>query len=259
MNLRALIVDDEALARERLRRLLSEIPGVEILGECVDGTSAISAIPKLHPDVVFLDVQMPGMDGFAVAKALNNPAATEIPLIVFVTGFDQYAVRAFEARALDYLLKPTSKTRLVETVRRIRERLKTTLPSAKYLLSEALQDLLAEREKTVPAVSRIAVRSNEGIVFVPLDELDWVEAAGNYAILHSGKNTHILRETMSALETQLPDDIFMRISRSAIVNLRKTRGIQTLAPGDHILLLDSGHSLPITRSLREIEDRLRFV
>ena len=252
MKLRVLIVDDEPLARERLRRLLGGEPDVEIVEEAGDGPAAVAAVERHTPDLLLLDVQMPGMDGFEVLRALDPK---RLPAVVFVTAYDQHAVRAFEARALDYLLKPTSRDRLREALARARER----LGSSSQALPQALLDLLADREAAAPRLRRIAVRTGERVIFVPTDALDWIEAAGNYVILHTGKETHILRETLSALEAQLPGDAFLRVSRSAIVHLRRVKELQSVAAGEHVAILADGQRLPVTRSIREVEERLRFV
>jgi two-component system LytT family response regulator len=204
--------------------------------------------------LVLLDVQMPGMDGFEVLRALDQK---RLPAIVFVTAYDQHAVRAFEARALDYLLKPTSRARLSEALRRARERLAAN--SAADTVPQALRDFLAEREATAGRVRRLVVRTGERITFVSADEIDWIEAAGNYVVLHVGKQTHILRDTMNALEAQLPGDSFLRVSRSAILNLRRVKELQSVMPGEHVAILVEGQRVAITRSLREVEERLRFV
>ena len=252
MKLRVLIVDDELPARQRLRRLLAEEPDIEVVGECGDGVSAVATAREVRPDVLLLDIAMPGMDGLEVAREL---AGKGMPAVVFVTGFDQYAVRAFEARALDYLLKPTTKARLAEALSRVRERL---ADAGRRTIPQPLLDLLAEGLPGAGRVSRIAVRTQSGVVFVPAGDIDRVEAAGNYVILHVGKITHILRETMAAMEAQLPASDFLRISRSAIINLRRTRELRLLASGEHAAVLNDGTALPITRSVREVENRLRF-
>jgi two-component system LytT family response regulator len=252
MKLRVLIIDDEALARDRLRRLLTSDPEVEIVGDSEDGRTGVQQIRELRPDLILLDVQMPGMDGFAMLRAL---APEELPAVVFVTAYDQHAVHAFEARALDYLLKPPSRARLAEAIARARQQLG---PSRSPAVPQALLDLLAEREAAATRVRRIAVKNGERLIFVQAEQIDWVEAAGNYAILHVGKETHILRETMSALEAQLPPDAFLRVSRSAILNLRRVKELQSLSAGDHVAILTDGQRIGMTRSLREVEERLRF-
>jgi two-component system LytT family response regulator len=253
MKLRVLIVDDEPLARERMRRLLEADGDIEILAECGDGPSAVEAVGQHQPDLLFLDIQMPGMDGFGVVRALGTQKA---PQVVFVTAFDQHAVRAFEERALDYLLKPVSKARLKETLARARERMTADTQGK---LPAALLDLLASRESAGSKVRQLAVRTPERTIFVRSEDVDWVEAAGNYAVLHVGKDTHIIRETMSSLETQLPAEVFLRVSRSAIINLRRVRELQALMPGEHVAILTSGQRVPLTRNIREVEERLRFV
>lgn len=252
MKLRILIVDDEPPARDRLRRLLADLPDTEIVGECADGASAVPLVATSRPDVVLLDVAMPEMDGFEVVRAL---AGGPMPAIVFVTGFDQYAVKAFEARAIDYLLKPTTKARLAEALNRVRERL---APGRKPAIPPALLELLAEGLPGVSRASRIPVRTHEGVIFVPAADIDHVESAGNYVILHVGRTTHILRETMAAMEEQLPSADFMRVSRSTILNLRRTRELRLLPSGEHAAVLTDGTTLPITRGVREVENRLRF-
>ncbi len=255
--MKVIIVDDETLARERLRRLLSSERDVEIVAECADGSAAIEAIRIHAPDLLLLDVQMPGMDGFETLRALGPD---RLPQVVFVTGFDQHAVRAFEARALDYLLKPTSRARLAESLARVREKLAVHQPVPG--LPQALLDLLAERKEAaggVPRVRRLVVRTGERVIFVAVEDVDWVEAAGNYAILHVGSATHILRETMGSLEEQLSVEAFLRVSRSAILNLRRVRELQSVAPGEHVAILTGGQRVPMTRPLREVEERLRAV
>ena len=253
MKLRVLIVDDEPLARERMRRLLEADGNIEVLDECGDGPSAVEAVSRHQPDLLFLDIQMPGMDGFGVVRALGTQ---KVPQVVFVTAFDQHAVRAFEERALDYLLKPVSKARLKETLARARERRDG---DSQGKLPAALLDLLAAREGAGSTVRQLVVRTPERTIFVRSEDVDWVEAAGNYAVLHVGKDTHIIRETMSSLETQLPAEVFLRVSRSAIINLRRVRELQALMPGEHIAILTSGQRVPLTRNIREVEERLRFV
>ncbi len=253
MKLRVVIVDDETLARARLRRLLGHEPEVEIVAECADGPAAVQAVETHQPDLLLLDVQMPGMDGFEVVSHLDP---TNLPAIVFVTAYDQHAVRAFEARAVDYLLKPTSLARLQESLTRVRERMRASDGSA--ALSQPLLDLLAEREATANRPRRLAVRSGERTSFVATDDVDWCEAAGNYVVLHVGKETHILRETMAALEAQLTPAAFLRVSRSAILNLRRVKELQSISAGEHVAILHDGQRVGITRSVREIEERLRF-
>lgn len=253
MKLRTIIVDDEALARERLRRFLTGEPHVELIAECPDGPTALETIGRTGADLLLLDIQMPGMDGFELLRALDPE---RLPDVVFVTAFDAHAIRAFEARALDYLLKPTSRERLREALRRAVERMTAKNGGA---AAERLLGLLADRDPAPARLRRVAVRNGEKVRFVATNDIDWIEAAGNYAILHTGKETHILRETMSSLESQMAGDAFLRLSRSAIVNLKRVKEIQSAVAGDHIAILADGQRIPMTRTLKEVEERMRTV
>jgi two-component system LytT family response regulator len=250
MKLRTIIVDDERMARTRLRRMLEKDPDVEIVAECAEGLAAVEAVREESPDLMLLDIQMPGMDGFGVLEALG-PGRT--PEVVFVTAYDEHAIRAFEEHALDYLMKPVAPERFSKMLARVRERRLQA-----HRGQESLMDMLAQR-KAENRGTRLIVRNGERTTFVSPEEIDWVEAAGNYAILHLGKRTHILRETMSALESQLPGDMFSRVSRSAILNLRRVKELQALSPGEHVAILIDGQRIGISRSLREVEERLKHV
>jgi len=250
MKLRAIIVDDERMARTRLRRLLEQDPEVEIAAECENGMDAVKAVREEAPDLMLLDIQMPEMDGFGVLEALG-PERT--PEVVFITAYDEHAIRAFEEHALDYLMKPVSPERFAKMLARVRERRARTQRG-----QESLFEMLAQRKADTRG-TRLIVRNGERTTFVSPEEIDWVEAAGNYAILHLGKRTHILRETMSALESQLPGDVFCRVSRSAILNLRRVKELQSISAGDHVAILTDGQRIGISRSLREVEERLKHV
>jgi two-component system, LytTR family, response regulator len=250
MKIRTLLVDDEPLGRDRIRTLLASEPDIEIIGEAEDGESALERITALTPDLVFLDIQMPGLDGFGVLRQLKG----HMPLIVFVTAYDQHAIRAFEEHALDYLLKPARPARLKDAVQRARERFATQVP---ITLPPQLLELLNQRAAERPKVTRFPVRTNERTTFIKVTAVDWIEAAGNYVILHVGKETHILRDTLAALEGQLPTN-FLRVSRSAVVNLDRVRELQSMAAGEHVVLLQDGRQIPMTRGIREVEERLRF-
>ncbi len=253
MKLRVLIVDDEPLARERLRMLLASEPEAEVVGEGADGEAAVAAIRSLHPDLVMLDIQMPGLDGFGVLRALER---AELPLVIFVTAFDQHAVKAFEAHALDYLLKPCKPARLRDALQRAREQLAS---KQSQNVSQRLLDLLEERSpKAAQHLTRIAVKNGERVTFVKAAHIDWIEASGNYVVLHVGKESHIIRETIGALEEQLSPDTFLRLSRSAIVNLDRVKELQSVAPGEHVVILHDGKKLPMSRGLREVEEKLKF-
>jgi len=250
MKLRTIIVDDERMARTRLRRMLEQDANVDIVAECADGLAAVNAVREEAPDLLLLDIQMPGMDGFGVLEAIG-PERT--PEVVFVTAYDEYAIHAFEEHALDYLMKPVSPERFTKMLARVRER-RAHAQRDQESLKELLTHHKAENRGT-----RLVVRSGERTTFVSPEEIDWVEAAGNYAILHLGKRTHILRETMSGLETRLPGDMFCRVSRSAILNLRRVQELQSLSAGDHVAILSDGQRIGISRSLREVEERLKHV
>jgi len=251
MKLRTIIVDDERMARTRLRRMLEKDPEVEIAAECADGLAAVNAVREESPDLLLLDIQMPGMDGFGVLEALG-PDRT--PEVVFVTAYDEHAIRAFEEHAIDYLMKPVSAERFAKMLARVRER---RAQAHRGQPDQSLIDMLAQR-KSEPR-TRLMVRSGERTTFIAPEEIDWVEAAGNYAILHLGKRTHILRETMSALETELAGEMFCRVSRSAILNLRRVQELQSISSGEHVAILTDGQRIGISRSLREVEEKLKHV
>jgi len=253
MKIRVVIADDEPLGRSRLRALLAKEPDVELVAECADGDEAVAAVRGHRPDALFLDVQMPGRDGFGVLEAL---AGEPMPQVVFVTAYDRHALRAFEARALDYLLKPFKQSRFHEALSRIRERL-AARQEAPGDLSIRLRELLADARPPAPTLHRLAVRVNERTLFVRVPDIDYLEAAGNYVVLHCGKENHVIRETMATLEGQLPAG-FLRISRSTIVNLDRVKELQSMTAGEHVVLLRDGRQLPMTRGLREVEERLRF-
>lgn len=250
MPLRVLIVDDEPLARERVRDLLAGCEDIEIVGEIGNGTDALAAIVEHRPDVVFLDIQMPGMTGFEVLRALPGDVA---PAIVFTTAHDDFALEAFEVNAADYLLKPFKVARFQQAVERARRAAesRTAAPA-----NRRLAQWLDQRAPMPPGLRRLMVRTNERVIFVRLDEIDWIEAAGNYAILHVGKANHILRETMSRLEADLPSDLFFRVSRSAFIQLARVRELQPLPGGQHVVILQDGQKVTMTRPLRDIQERL---
>jgi two-component system LytT family response regulator len=250
MKLRVVIVDDEPLGRDRIRALLGSDSEVEVVGEAVDGEEAVELIGRVRPDLVFLDVQMPGLDGFGVLKRLGAP----LPQVVFVTAFDSHAVKAFEAHALDYLLKPARPARLRDALTRAREQLGKRGTDD---VSRRVLELLESRSTPSAHLTRIPVRSGERTLFLKVGLVDWFEAAGNYVVVHVGKENHVLRETLSGLEEQLPAQ-FLRISRSVIVNLERVRELQSMTAGEHVVLLQDGKTLPMTRGLREVEERLKF-
>ncbi len=243
-NITALIVDDELLARKRIRKLLRGDAEVEILGECASGREAVAAIQSLHPDLVFLDVQMPELDGFAALAALSPE---DLPLIIFVTAYDQYALRAFEVSALDYLLKPVDRERFAQTMQRAKAR----LHSARGSESARVLSLLEELKTRTQPPARIALKAGGRICFLKLEEIDWIEAEGKYARLHFGQQSHLLREAMNHLEARLDPRQFVRIHRSTIVNIDRIKELQPWFNYDYRAVLHDGTHLMVSRSHRQ--------
>jgi two-component system, LytTR family, response regulator len=253
VKLRAIIADDEPLARERVRSLLSEEPDVEIITECANGAQALQATQEHKPDLLFLDVQMPRLNGFEVLEAL---LAEERPEVIFMTAHDEHAIRAFDVNALDYLLKPYTEERFRRAVQRAREQVEKREPRA---MDTKVNGLLRHVHTHSPAGGRILVRSPERILFLKPEEIDHVEAAGNYVVLYVGKERHIVRETTAAMETRLAPAGFMRLSRSVIVNLSRIREVQPLGPGQYSVLLKNGARLDMTCGLGELQARLSAI
>lgn len=243
-KIRVLIVDDEALARERIRSLLNSIAGIEIVGECSDGVQAVDAIHTLNPDLVFLDVQMPEMDGFAVVSAVG---VASMPTVIFVTAYDDYAIKAFEIHALDYLLKPFDRERFTSALERAQSQIRQERSSAlSHRLLTLLDDITPERKP----LERIVIKSGGRVFFLKSDEIDWVEAAGNYVKLHTSAQAHLLRETMNSIEAQLDRNRFARIHRSFIVNIERIRELNPLFHGDYSVKLEDGTELTLSRTYR---------
>jgi len=245
MKIRTLIVDDESLARDRLRQLLQSETEIEIIGECSNGREAVASIREKRPDLLFLDVQMPELDGFGVLEEIG---AGPMPVIIFVTAHDKFALRAFEVHAVDYLLKPFDRTRFQAALRRALDQLKQRDGGA---LDQRLSDLLAELKPVVKSPERLAVKSGGRIVFVRIDDIDWIEAADNYVELHVGKQSHLLREKLSSIETRLAPEKFVRISRSTIVNVERIKELQSLFRGAYAVILQNGERLTMSRSHRD--------
>jgi two-component system LytT family response regulator len=243
---RVLIVDDEPLARERLRTLLQEEPGFEVVGEAADGTTGAESILALQPDLVFLDVQMPGADGFDVIDAVG---ADKMPFVVFVTAYDRYALRAFDVHALDYLLKPFDRERFKQALARARQQLDRHNGNGdiERRLAAIVSDLKPARART----DRFVVKSGGRIFFVRTGEIDWIEAAGNYVKLHVGNDSHLIRETMNAVEAKLSPDLFVRIHRCHIVNIEQVRELQPWFNGEYVVFLKNGTRLTLSRGYRE--------
>jgi two-component system, LytTR family, response regulator len=248
MKLRALIVDDEPLAREWVRGAVSEDQELEVIGECGNGFEAAEAIRRLKPDLVFLDVQMPGLDGFGVLEALSPD---EIPAIVFVTAFDQYAVRAFEAQAVDYLMKPFSRERLEEAVRRVRELLKgRSLEDFRDSIGKIVEKI--RRDRSYP--EWVLLKAEGKNVFVKVRDIDWIESSRNNVRIHVGQTIYLLHETTSAIAQRLDPKKFLRIHRSSIVNIERIKELHPWFNGDYAVILRDGTQLTLSASYR---DRLR--
>lgn len=259
-TIRALIVDDEPMSRRMIRQLLTSIPGVEVVGESF-GRQAVAEIEKLQPDVVFLDVQMPQMDGFEVLRAVQT---RPLPLVIFVTAYDEHAVRAFELRALDYLLKPFTDRRLFQALTRVRETLRNreTEVSQRRLL-RLLADRLDRRDSTAPVsiavtpatgpgpANRLVAREGGRTMFIAMDDIRWIESEGAYARIHTDGDTILVRSSLNTLEGQLDPSRFFRIHRSAIVNLLWVSEVRHLSHGDYTVLLRDSTELKLSRTRRE--------
>jgi len=245
MKLRVVIADDEPLSRLRLRRFVRAEPGTELVAECITGMEAVNVIREKSPDLVFLDVKMPELDGFGVVEAFNGACP---PAIIFVTAYDQFAVRAFEANAVDYLLKPFDRGRFQTALRRACERLQR---GVSHQNNASLLNLLADVRPRVKHLERVTIKSDGRISVVKTAEIDWVCAADNYVELHLGNTTHLLRMTIAALASQLSPNCFARISRSHLVNLDRIKEIRPKSHGDYLILLRNGTALPGTRNYRQ--------
>ena len=250
--LRILIVDDEPLARSGLRRLLDRTAQVSVIGEASDGVSAIDAIRTLQPDLVLLDIQMPDADGFDVIRTIGP---NRMPPVIFTTAFNQFAVRAFEVNALDYLVKPFDDERFATAIQRARDEVETAQAGdlgrrlASLLEREGVKGAREEEAAAGEAYpARLVVRDQGRSLFVRVDDLDWVEAADYYVKLHVGKQVHLLRETMTVMETRLDPAQFVRVHRSAIVNLDRIREIQPYFHDEHVVILQDGTRVGLSRS-----------
>ena len=244
-KIRTLVVDDEPMARERIMSLLQQENDVEVIGQCSDGGQAVSAINQQSPDLVFLDVQMPGTDGFGV---IQNIGADRMPTVVFVTAYDEYALKAFEVHALDYLLKPFGKDRFQETLKHAREHLERRRAGD---LGRRLLALVQDLKPEQPRLDRLVVKSGGRVFFLRTEEIDWIEAAGNYVRLHLGEESHLFRETMNGMEGRLESRQFVRIHRSRIVNTERIKELQPWFNGEYVVILRNGTRLTLSRGYRE--------
>ena len=249
-KIRTLIVDDEPIARRNLRALLGGDHEVEIVGECGSGPQAVRLIQANSPDLLFLDVQMPEMDGFEVLKRLDPG---QLPAVIFVTAYDQYAIKAFEVQALDYLLKPFNDERFAQALGRAKTQLAQREAAGLKQRLLALLETEAGRPTPAPPIyeEKFLIKSASRVFFVKAEEIDWIEAADYYVCLHVGGQSHLLRETMSEMEAKLAPARFLRIHRSTIVNLSRVRSIQTRAGGEYAVVLEDGTLLRLSRSRKE--------
>ena len=247
-KLRLLLVDDEPLIRKGLRHALSGVPGVEVVGECGAGKEAIQAISSSRPDLVLLDVQMPDCSGLDVVREIGPK---NMPPVIFITAYDDYAVSAFELNAVDYVLKPFEEARLRESIERARNRV---TQDTQVVLSQKLETLLASQKPKWP--DRLVVRSGERYEFVPVESIDWIEAANNYVILHCGSKQHLLGETMTSLEGRLDPAKFARVHRGRIINIKKIVALHPLFSGTYTLELQGGVRITTGRQYKEIMQNL---
>jgi two-component system LytT family response regulator len=243
--IRVLIVDDEPLAREVLREMLQTDPDVDIVGECANGREAVEAIKELSPDLLFLDIQMPEMGGFEVLNALSEG---QTPHLVFVTAYDQYAVRAFEVHALDYILKPFDRERFEASWHRAKAQLQRERNGG---VEQKILSLLEDLKAGTKYLERLVIKSSGRIYFLETNEIDWIQAEGNYVSVHTGKKSHLLRETISSLENQLDPKKFLRIHRSAIVRIDRIKELQPWFHGEYHIILHDGTQLTLSRNYRD--------
>ncbi|HZR55548.1 MAG TPA: LytTR family DNA-binding domain-containing protein [Terriglobales bacterium] len=239
-----IIADDEPLARGKLRMLLEAEPGIRVIAECENGNQAITALKAYKPDLVILDVQMPEADGFQVLETLS---AGDMPIIIFTTAYDQYAIRAFEQHALDYLLKPFDQERLHAAIERARVEM---LNRHDRELTSRILDMLSSIKATQPTERRFVIKSGGRVIFLNMDEIDWVEAAANYVKLNAEGRSYLLRDTISRVSERLDPQQFVRIHRSILVNVRKIKELQPCNSGEYMVILRNGKELSCSRSYR---------
>lgn len=245
LRMRMLVVDDEPLAREKIRDLVKHDPELKIVGECGNGLEALAAIQELRPDLLLLDVQMPEVGGFGVLEALKDEV---IPLVIFVTAYDQYAVRAFEFHALDYLLKPFDRERFEAAMGRAKNQFRREQNGS---LDQRILALLEQLKAETKYVERLVVKTGGRVFFLETKEIDWIEAEGNYVNIHTPKKSFLLRETLSNLEAQLDPKQFVRIHRSSIVRIDRIQELQTWSHGEYRVILHGGAELTLSRNYRD--------
>jgi len=243
--IRALIADDETLARKFIRRILKDDHDVEIVGECSNGKEAVAMIRKQNPDLVFLDVQMPELDGFAVLESIHTDP---LPEIIFATAYEQYAIRAFELHALDYLLKFFDQARFKDAIKHAKERLRSERQKEGRMQISALLESIRNKPRYL---DRLVIKAGGRITFLGTHEINWIEADDKYVHLHTGKISPMVRQTLSAMETQLDPKKFRRIHRSSIVNVERIKELQPLFSGEYSILLDDGTKLTLSRNYKD--------
>jgi two-component system, LytTR family, response regulator len=244
VKIKALIVDDESLARKFIRRMLKEDPEVEIVGECANGKDAVTEIRKQEPDLVFLDVRLPEMDGLSVLETIG---LQRLPGIIFTTAFEQYAIRAFELHALDYLLKPFDQARFSEAMRHAKERFHYKQLDDGRLQIGALFENVRRQTKYM---DRLIIKADGRFTFLKSGDISWIEADDKYVHLHTGKIAHMVRQPLSALETQLDPVKFSRVHRSAVVNIERIKELRPTFGGEHVIVMEDGTKLTLSRKYK---------
>lgn len=244
-SLRVLIVDDEPLARERIRKILRTHPEVEMVAECKSGSEAVAAVQEHSPDLMFLDVQIPEMDGFTVLEHVDQK---QMPNVIFVTAYDRYALRAFEVHAMDYLLKPFDRDRFEEAFHRAKDQIQRNRQNN---ISRNLSSLLQHMKSQHQYLERLAVKSAGRVFFLKIRDIDWIEAEGNYVRLHVGKQSHLIRQAIGNMEEQLDPEKFIRVHRSTIINIDRIRELQPWFHGDYRVYLQDGTELLMSRSYKD--------
>jgi two-component system, LytTR family, response regulator len=244
--IRTLIIDDVPLARDRLKRCLAPDPDIEIVGECDNGEKAVADIRSLAPDLIFLDVQMPALDGFGVLEALKKE---RMPAVIFVTAYNEYAIQAFEVNALDYLLKPVDCERLNKAVERAKTRLAQLSRDDHF--DTRVRAMLEDIKTGSKFIKRLTIKLTGRTILLPIDEIDWIETHGNYMKVYAGSESHLIRATMQSLETKLNPEKFVRVHRSVIVNVEKIKEIYPRSNGDQDLVLQNGRQLMLSRNYRD--------
>lgn len=248
-SIRTIVVDDEPLACKRLVKLLEQDPEIKVIEVCADGKEAIEKINEKQPDLVFLDIQMPEINGFDVLQNLDQD---HVPAIIFVTAYDEYALKAFEVHALDYLMKPFSEERFNDSLKRAKAAIKQ---ESKTAINSKVENLLEYLEPSRESLSRILVKSSNRYFFLKVNDIDWIESAGNYVRIHSGDKNYLIRDTMINMEKKLDSDLFFRIHRSTIINVDKVKELEQWFHGDYMVIMHSGEKLTLSRNYKKLLQR----